>query len=369
MAAPQTIFIVTPDGQVGGGMGRVKDYILEAGQDSGGYEVKAISTRDHRGFVVSLGLTARALLTILRTRLRGDLALVHVNFGDKASAARKGIIVLICRAIGVPTLLHLHAVELERHYAAGGAFRRWAIRKPFETATAIAVLGDRWRDWLATNLGIDRAKIDVLYNGVSVDPTAATVERSKDQLLFLGNLIERKGVTDLLEALATLPKGTPWSAVFAGGGDADHYRGVAERLSIGARVTFAGWLPQAETRRRLAAAAMLVLPSYEEGLPLAILEALGMGTPVICTPVGSIAEVMRDRATALFVEPGNVGQLGARIGELLGDPALRRSLSDNGLALFERQFSLRSFQRSLFALYERRYGIRYVPSHFQASVA
>src|SRR4051812_31816577 len=112
------IFIVAPDGQAGGGMGRVKDYILAAGDDRGGqYRTVPMITRDGQGAIYSLWLLAQGVLAIIGARLKGQAGLVHVNFGDNGSAFRKTIIVLAARAVGVPVLLHLHAVELERQYA------------------------------------------------------------------------------------------------------------------------------------------------------------------------------------------------------------------------------------------------------------
>ncbi len=95
----------------------------------------------------------------------------------------------------------------------------------------------------------------------------------------------------------------------------------------------------------------LILPAYDEGLPLVILEALASRTPVICTPVGSIPEVLGDRQTALFVSPGDEAGIATAIQTLLEQPELRRELSEAGAKLYDRLFTMEAFARSFGRLY------------------
>lgn len=346
-------------------MGRVKDYILRTASDAGGrFSFAPLVTRDMRGRIFSFLLMMKAIGRILGNRLRGRVALVHVHMGDRGSAVRKGIIVLFSRMFGVPTLLHLHAVEMERHYAAASPVMRWLIRLPFRASTSIIVLGERFRAWLVNDLGIPSAKIDILYNGVDVGealPARQFANGRSQTILFLGNLLERKGMSDFIAALGALPAtADSWHAVIAGGGYQEPYIEQATRLGIADRISFTGWVDQAGVRALLAQADMLVLPSYEEGLPLVILEALAAGLPVICTPVGSISETLKDGDTALFCAPGDRAGLAVCMEKMLGDPALRAALSQRGRKLFDRAFSLGAFQAGLLAIYRKRCDVDYV---------
>lgn len=365
MSEAKIIYVVAPTGAAGGGMGRVKDYMLASGGDSAGrFAFRPLVTRDDRGAAFSVLLLARAVLAIWLMALRGRLAFVHVHFGDKGSAARKGLIVLAARLALVPVVLHLHAAELIGFHAEGSALRKAAIRLPFRAANVIIVLGKLWKDWLATDLRIDPAKIDILYNGVPVEPMPRVFEAGRPRtLLFLGQLMERKGTHDLLHALALLPEETgDWRAVFAGNGDIPFYRGLAAELGIASRVTFTGWVDQNGVREWLARADMMALPSYNEGIPLVILEALGAGTPVICTPVGAIPEVLEEGRDVLFVPPGDHPALARAITRLMTETALLQRLSDGGIDRFRRQFSLDVFIVNLFAIYRRRFGLAIEPA-------
>jgi glycosyltransferase involved in cell wall biosynthesis len=358
------IYIAAPHDEAGGGMGRVKDYILRCAPDRDGrFVLRPLITRDMRGAFFSLALLFGCITTICLQRLRGRIALLHVNMGDRGSLFRKGLLILTARIVGVKTLLHLHAVELDRHFAKAGPVLRWLIRLPFRQATSIAVLGERFRDWLVDEVGIDSARIDILYNGVDVGDPPDRKTRGPDEplvILFLGNMIERKGLSDLIAALALIPAGTrPWRAMVAGGGDPAPYRRQAEALHIADRIAFSGWVDQAGVRALLAEVDVLVLPSYDEGLPLVILEALAMAVPVLCTPVGVIGEVLTDGETAAFTPVGDRQALSEKLTGLLTDDALRERLSRDGHALFRRCFSLEAFQSALLVIYRRRYGIDY----------
>lgn len=347
-------------------MGRVKDYILASPPDrEHGFRFEALLMRDDRGARFSAILLLSAMFKLARAALLGRAALLHVQMGDRGSILRKGLLLCFARLCSVPALLHLHAVQLEDLYEDGSSRLRWLIRIPFRAANSIIVLGERQRGWLVDTMGIAAAKVDVLTNGVpSLDAPPLRTGRPGEpcRILFLGNLIERKGVSDLLAALADLGRDAgAWEATLAGGGDEDLYKRKAQELGIAAKLRFPGWVDRADVFGLLEWADMLVLPSYDEGLPLVILEALGFALPVVCTPVGAIPELLHDGETVLLVPPGDRQALAAAIGRLVGQPELRLELGRNGRDLYERRFSLASFQDNLFAIYRKRFGITYRP--------
>jgi glycosyltransferase involved in cell wall biosynthesis len=126
---------------------------------------------------------------------------------------------------------------------------------------------------------------------------------------------------------------------------------MASGLGIAERVRFTGWLTKDDARALMVNADALILPAYDEGLPLVILEALASGTPVICTPVGSIPEVLQDRGTALFVKPGDKAAIAAAITTLMDEPKIRHELAAAGAALYDRLFTMDAFVRSVASLY------------------
>lgn len=340
-------------------MGRVTDYILQAGEGlKDGIRFVALDTRGNRHAGWSLALTMRAIWVIVMQAAAGHVAMVHVNMAERASVFRKALVIAVARLLGIPVVLHLHAAELIGQYDGAGAVTRALIAAPFRMANCTVVLGGLWKRWLVETFALAPERVEVVHNGVPGTFASGVRQPSGEgRILFLGNLTERKGVSDLLRALAHLPATTIWHATFAGGGDVERFRALAGELGIAGQVSFTGWVGQGEAGALVAQADLLVLPSYNEGLPLVILEALGKGTPVVCTPVGAIPEVLDDNRTVLMVPPGDHRCLAEKISILLNDAARWRALSEAGGHLFEERFTLTAFTNTLFSVYRTQCGI------------
>jgi glycosyltransferase involved in cell wall biosynthesis len=348
-------FIVAPNGASGGGMGRVKDYIVQAPAETwGDIEPRGLVTRDGGGRLHSLRLVVRALASIRDAKRKGELAFVHVNMGDRLSLVRKSLVVWQCHRSKVPVFVHLHAVE-------HGQLKGWMLRllaMSFRRATAAILLGEVYERWLRETLKVT-TPCEILWNGVPIDPVTGRRHNAPTageplRIVFLGSLGERKGVADLIGALALLPDDAPpWRATLAGPGDIPHYLKLAADAGINEQVDFPGWQEQPQARALLSAADVLVLPSYDEGLPLVILEALALGTPVIATPVGAIPEVLTDEADILLVTPGDRQDIARQILRILNVSALRQSLCDTGLETFAREFRMEAYCGKLLAIWRR----------------
>ena len=352
---PRMIFLTCPYGQAGGGMGSIMMYLLSRGGDPDGrFRFETLDPRGGGSVVwFPLHLT-KALLRIMAGAVTGRLALVHLNVAERGSVLRKGILLFAAKALGVRVLLHLHAAQILAFYEALPRAGRFLVRLMFRSADHCAVLGGVWQRWLTGTLGVSANKITIVDNGVPrlAEPRVVRPQGAPFRLLFLGNLQERKGVSDLLQALARPEmRDVHLEVTFAGGGSVDCYRQRATELGLDRRVQFTGWVDQTSARRLLARSDGLVLPSYDEGLPLVILEAMATGVPVVCTPVGAIPEIFEDRRTALLVKPGDQEGLAAALLELSRDIPLQERLSREGLALFEHRFTMERFADQITSLY------------------
>ena len=348
---------------MGGGMFRVGQYLLQAQKNDvppEAAELRALETRGAAGALFSLWVLTTALLKIVRGRVSGQLAGVHVNMAERLSIARKGAVIVASRALGIPVVLHLHAAELHHLYPRMPkplqAMTRWVFSLP----ASCVVLGTAAQRFVVDELRVPSARVEIVFNGV---PAATATRRIAKQnavkrLLFVGNLSERKGVTDLLTALS-LPgfEDLPLELVLAGEGDIPGYQAKANSLGLEKKVRFAGWVGQADVANLMAQADLLVLPSYDEGLPLVILEALGNGVAVVCTPVGEIPSVLQHGVTACLVEPGDVNGLAASLQNLLRQPELISALERNGKALYEQKFSLSQFFYNIAQIHKRSFGV------------
>jgi glycosyltransferase involved in cell wall biosynthesis len=230
----------------------------------------------------------------------------------------------------------------------------------------VVVLGVAARRFVIEDLHVPAERVEIVINGVP-EPAVERGPRepaAQKRVLFLGNLSERKGVSDLLQALARPGfEALPLEVVFAGGGDVAGYTAKAEALGVGEIVRFAGWCDQQQVAELMSQSDVLVLPSYDEGLPLVILEALAHGVAVVCTPVGEIPAVLSDGVNAMFVEPGDIDGIAQVLQNVLCEPGLLETLGRNGRAIYERQFSLPRFFSSVARIHQRHFGISGEPLH------
>ena len=337
MSARRTVFLACPYGQVGGGMGSIMAYLASLERDpSGRFDLKRLESRGGGHIALSPAFLAGAMGRIVAEGVRGRLAVVHLNLAERGSVYRKAALIAATKLAGGRVLLHLHAAQIVQFHGAMNSMGKRLVRWMFRSADHVVVLGEVWRRWVSDMFDIRPSKISVVYNGVPA--TAAKARTVPDdgrfRLLFVGNLLERKGVADLLRAFASPAlQGRDMELTMAGGGPVDLYRAMAAQLGIADRVTFTGWVSQDDARVLMVNADALVLPAYDEGLPLVILEALASGTPVICTPVGSIPEVLDHGKTALFVAPGDEAGIAAAIAVLNDQPETGRTLSTQGTVL------------------------------------
>jgi glycosyltransferase involved in cell wall biosynthesis len=157
------------------------------------------------------------------------------------------------------------------------------------------------------------------------------------ELLFIGRLVERKGVRTLLDALARSAPAARLTVV-GDGPERPSLETQARALGLGDRVVFRGFVSAAEKARCLRAAHALVLPAVTdargdtEGLGVVLLEAMACGRPVIASRIGGITDIVHDGEHGWLVEPGDPGALAAAIGALFAAPedARRRGLAGFG---------------------------------------
>ena len=170
--------------------------------------------------------------------------------------------------------------------------------------------------------------------------------------MFLGYLSARKGVPELLQALASPALAAlPWRATLAGGGPVDEFRVRAATVGLADRVAFPGWIDQSAASALCAVADILVLPSYAEGLAMSVLEGLAHGLAVVATPVGAHAEVIEPDQSGLLVPPGDIAALGAALARVVGDRALRERLRAGARQRFIERFDVRSYSGRLTRLH------------------
>ena len=187
-------------------------------------------------------------------------------------------------------------------------------------------------------IGVDDKLTHVIYNGVNLEkftPKSKSVAMHKPYILFVGNLIKEKGVFELLDAYEALHKQKKDIELhFIGGGPklAELERRVKAK-NISDSVRFVGLVPHDELPQYLSNAKILALPSYREGVPNVILEAMACGVPVVASSVGGIPEVVNEETGVL------VKSIDAHSIEEAMIEALEKSWSTKTIRAYAERFS------------------------------
>ncbi|MEC9341652.1 MAG: glycosyltransferase family 4 protein [Pseudomonadota bacterium] len=298
--------------------------------------------------VVKLRTGVACLTRLVRLLWRGQVALVHIHVAQRTSCWRKGIFQAVAKVGRVPVVLHLHGSEFRQFYGDEcGPFRRWLVRRMFQSADQVILLSSQWREWMECN--IPRARVVVVPN-----PAVCFVDqrRAEPLVVFLGRLGRRKGVYDLIDAFAALGDvAADWRLILAGDGEVDAVRRRVGEMGLDGRVSVPGWVGPEARSQLLSRAGIYVLPSYDEGLPMGLLEAMAAGIAVVSTPIGGIPDAVRDGAEGVLVTPGDVPALSDALARLMSDEKLRHRLGEAAARRVEADFSLEASAVCLTDLY------------------
>jgi len=199
--------------------------------------------------------------------------------------------------------------------------------------------------------------VEVIANGIASPPglSARRAAGADATVLFVGRLRTRKAVAVLLQAFARVAEAEP-AARLVVLGDGEQRRALESQhrgLGLGERVSLAGAVPRSEIADWLGRADVFCLPSTYEGFPLAILEAMAAGLPVVATRVAGVPEAVEDGASGLLVEPEDAAGLAAALLALIRDPARRRALGERGRAVLAERFAIGDVCRRYVELFER----------------
>lgn len=284
-------------------------------------------------------LFAGAWFSYVGMLLLDKVALVHVHSAVGTSFWRKAIFLLPSFLFRVPSILHLHSGRFPQFYEGHcGAVKKWLFRQIVKRVRCTVTVSGALTTWLR---GLFPAADAVTINNPMLMPDEADfARRDGSRILFLGKLGDAKGCFDLLRALAMLLDRHPRVTLVMGGdGDVDAVRAEIARLGLAAHVELPGWVSGAAKQAMLQHCAIYVLPSYSEGMPMSVLEAMAAGLVVVATRVGGIPEALTDGEEGLLVQPGDVTELAHALDWLLSHPDSRRRMGEASRHKVAAQFS------------------------------
>jgi len=344
------VLVVGPAGRDTGGIAR---YIAEQRRHLSAcsvrvYDVQTPEGTGAAGFLLGAIIGASQLMAF-PFRPRPDI--VHVHTSHRYSFYLSSLYVLFCSVFWRrPVVIHVHGSAFDEFVDTASRPLRWTLALVFGRCAAVIVLSSYWASVLEGLVAPD--KLHIMPNAVDVREYEPTFSGRVPHVVFVSNLLRRKGVPELLRALDRLrgaADSPPFRVTIAGDGPlATDVEAFAARSKD---VEYLGYVSEPRKRRLLENGTIFVIPSLAEGLPISLLEAMAGGNAVVATNVGSIPEVL-DEANGELVPPGDDEALTAAIRRFLVDPEGTESAGRHNREMAVEAYSWTERAEELTTLYQ-----------------
>ena len=287
---------------------------------------------------------------------RPDLVHIHSSFGP--SFYRKLPFIYMSHLAGVPIINHIHGADFDEFYVNASEKKKNLIKKTYNKCEKLIALSAEWKERLSQL--VDSEKIAIIENYSILQEEAYEQRKKKEptaNVLFLGELGRRKGCYDIPYVVKKVVEQVP-NAMFylCGAGsveDENNIKHLCEKQGIADHVVFPGWVRDKKKDDMLRKADVFFLPSYNEGMPMSILDAMGYGLPVVSTNVGGIPKIVRNEENGYCCEAGDINNFANALAKILLSAENRKKLGLNSYRIIEEKYSLEAHLRLVINIYEK----------------
>lgn len=273
--------------------------------------------------------------------------IVHIHVASDSSYYRKSFFIKTAKRVGKRIIIHQHGGDFINFYQEQSFRQRQSIRRTFSMADAFLVLSSAWKDFFAGV--IDEDKIIVFPNAVPNSGFAGK-RYGQHRVLLLGRLCAEKGIGELLSVMPDIKEAFPACRLYlAGVWEDNKLKKQAENLKE--CVTYLGWITGEEKQKYLEECDIFVLPSYFEGQPVSVLEAMSYACVAVVSNVGGIPSMITDGETGILVEPKDAESLRKGLEKVLSDSEMSERMGNAAREKVNREFSMKANIDKLLQLY------------------
>lgn len=321
-----------------GGMKTVVDgYMSETLLDD--WRFKTIWTHDEGSIIQRLRIATCAWFKFTRLLVSRKISFAHIHSAMKGSFWRKTIFAQTARLFKVPVIMHLHGSEMQLFYNNLTKYGKWLVRWSLESSERVVVLSDSWKVFI--NNIAPNANVMTIPNYVRPpERLVYKCQPEKFEVLFLGLIGNRKGIFDVISIWPEILKQIPYARLLIGGnGEIDRAHDMIKELGISESVNLLGWIDGQQKYQLIANSDVFVLPSYNEGLPMSVLEAMSFSRAVISSNVGGIPELIHHNVDGFIINPGDKKNLLDYLSLLATDGMLREQIAAAAREKIESKYS------------------------------
>lgn len=271
--------------------------------------------------------------------------IVHFQFSLPTDAKRAYLFFRLAKLFGKKTIIHLHCGDQLSQI--------WSpmYEKLFTACDLALVLSPSIKRKIEEYIGTGY-KVEVLYNPCPTIEQTTPFDRREKEILFAGTLNKNKGYADLITGFSKIAKRYPdWKVVFAGNGEVEQAKELADKLGIANQCNFLGWVNGEQKDSAFRRASVLCLASYQEGFPMAVLDAWAYGVPIVSTPAGGLIDIVEEGENGLLFEAGNTDQLSKKLEQIISDAALREHIALESRHMADTTFNMDNLNLKLGEIY------------------
>lgn len=279
--------------------------------------------------------------------------LYHVHVASRGSTFRKGYYIDVIKKWNKKVILHVHGAQYLVFYDEISEKKKKCVVEILQKADMVIALSQDWKDKFDERFGLTNCC--VLENGIDMERLAPAIQEPKlhqNAFVTLGRLGQRKGTYDLVEAIDIAREMVPnIKCYLAGDGDVEKIRELVKSKNLENNIEVVGWANFDKKLELLHSVSTVVLPSYNEGLPMSILEGMACGKAIISTTVGAIPEVINEE-NGILVKAGDVQALSEALVECAQNLARIEKMSIVNIDKIQKLFSMDVMHSQLSKYYE-----------------
>jgi glycosyltransferase involved in cell wall biosynthesis len=306
-----------------------------------------LPTNSPHGTIPGLFVLLSTLIRLVFIRLFTGIKIVHIHGASGKSWIRKSFIIKLAKALGFKVIWHCHACQMKEYTISHGLNK---IRRVLVKCDNIVVLSQSWYDYFRETYKLDN--VTIINNIVSKPDKVSNKFDGVVKLLFLGQIGQRKGCYDMLEAIkAAKDTFAGKLKLYVGGnGEVEKFTSLIHDYGCDDIIEYVGWVNGEKKQHLLNECNIIILPSYNEGLPISILEGMAHAMPIISTTVGGIPEIVKNDFNGILIKAGDVQQLTQAIQHYVDQPHLIEAEGRNSLSIVK-EFYPQSVYDQLASLY------------------
>ena len=311
------------------------------------HNIKYISTVSNSTYFQKLIDLLRSLIKFILFSSKNCKG-IYIHTASRRSLYRKLIFIIISSFFSKKIILHIHPSYFYTFIMNFKGLKKRFILYFLNKIDCYVVLTHEMKENIIKLF--PQKKVFVIRNPINFElmENKYNIARDNNRLLFLGWYLKIKGVFDLIDAVQILTKeGCDVKLDLYGTYNINRLKNYVKQKEILDRVNVNGWIGDKEKLKALYNSTALILPSYSEGIPNVIIEAMATKTPIIATAVGGLKEILIDRYNALIVKPKNPNDLSKKILEALKNKQLREKISCNAYNFAKTQFDIKKIEKEI----------------------